>query len=185
MEQENLKTNTDSSQITFKLAPEERQYIEKEAEKFDVTISEYIRIKVLDNADQIFKVKAKLIALEKENKRLQIRLSRFQEMELAPDGMVLPINQEIREIFELMFINFDSNLGSTEQKIVQFVLLILTRKNTFKELAYDKNITIDRIEIALDDFVEEIKALQFENSDDNVEEEDVDEDDDFSDDDDE
>lgn len=185
MEQENLKTNTDSSQITFKLAPEERQYIEKEAEKFDVTISEYIRIKVLDNADQIFKVKAKLIALEKENKRLQIRLSRFQEMELAPDGMVLPINQEIREIFELMFINFDSNLGSTEQKIVQFVLLILTRKNTFKELAYDKNITIDRIEFVLDEFVEEIKSLQYENSEDTVEEQDVDEDDDFSDDNDE
>jgi len=165
MEQENLKTNTDSSQITFKLTPEERRYIEKEVEKFDTTLSEYIRIKVLDNADQTFKLKSKLLAQLKENKRLQIMLSRFQEMELTPDCMILPVSQEIKKIFETLFSDNDSET-TPEVKIIEFLMVVVMRKGIFQDLSWGKNITINQIDEALKSFKAELEDFNAENEED-------------------
>lgn len=131
MEQEISKNSSDYSQITFKLTPEERRYIEKEVEKFDVSLSEYIRIKVLDNADQTFTLKAKLSAQVKENKRLQIKLSRFQEIELAPDSIILPVTPKIKDILETLFSDFGSETITTEIKIAEFLLIAVMRKGGF------------------------------------------------------
>ena len=161
MEEENQKITSDSAQITFKLTSEERQYLEKEIEKFDVTMSEYIRIKVLNNADQTLKLKSKMLALLKENKGLQIKLSRFQEMEVNSESIILPINNEIRKILEAFFTEFYSEENSMETNLVIFLMNMLLSESIFKGLAYNTQITIDQITQAKELYQEELNELIF------------------------
>lgn len=91
-------------------------------------------------------------------------LSRFQEMEFAPDIMVLPMNAEIKEICEIMFSEIDLGERSTENCIVQYLLMSFVQNNVFKVMAYGKNITVNRIELALEDFEAENEELKLDRS---------------------
>jgi hypothetical protein len=144
METENTKNNSDSSQITFKCSPEERQEVDSQAAKFKMSNSEYIRIKVFDDDEQVFRLKSKNSELDKENKELQVKLSRYKESERSPDNIVLQLTPEVRELFEKLFKDLYSSEKSVGNNIILFLFLMI--EFHFKALVGQKDISLEDVQ---------------------------------------
>jgi len=150
METERNKNTGDSAQINFKLSPQERESIEKSAEKAGVTISEYCRIKCLLDEDEAFTLKTKTADLEKTVKELRIKLSFYKDTERDPNNIVLKLTSDQRKILETLYSGFDtwfkdSNIGDD---VLAFLIHITKFDPVFQDLFSDKGLTKTQIDDA-------------------------------------
>lgn len=149
METERNKNTGDSAQINFKLSPQERESIEKSAEKAGVTISEYCRIKCLLDEDEAFALKTKTADLEKTVKELRIKLSFYKDTERDPSNIILQLKPDQRKILETLYSGFNrwytDNIG---QDVLAFLIHITMFEPVFGDLFSDKGLTKTEIEDA-------------------------------------
>lgn len=124
MEPEFKKNNSDATQITFKLSTDERQLIEDTAGKFDLSVSEFIRIKLLTEEEDVFLLRKNLMEAEKQVKELKIKLGFYKQTERSPTDIILKLTDEERKIIDLLYFDFTDAKATLGQNIT-FLLFTL------------------------------------------------------------
>lgn len=146
MEPEFKKNNTEATQITFKLNSDERQLIEETAGKFDLSVSEYIRIKLLTVEEDVFLLRKNLIDAERRVKELKIKLSFYKETERSPTDVILKLTEEERKAIELLYFDFRDSSASLSQNILSALFEIASLELFFKSYFSMKGISREEIE---------------------------------------
>ncbi len=157
METEYKKNTSETTQITFKLANDERQRIEDDAAKLGISISEYCRIKCLLDENETFITKTKLAELEKLVTTLRVKLGYFKENERNPNDIILKLTSEQREIIEQLYSDYYSDGVIIGENIIKALITFTTFEPIFLTSFSFKGLTITEIEDAF--YPEEEESL--------------------------
>lgn len=156
METENKKNQSESTQITFKLATKERQQIEGEAAKLGISISEYCRIKCLLDENDTFIARNKVTELETLVNTLRVKLNYFKVNERDPNDIVLKLTPEQRGIIEKLYSEYYSIAVHIGDNIIKALITFSTFEPIYLTHFHNKGLTVMEIEEAFtSDEVEE------------------------------
>lgn len=124
MEPEFKKNNNDATQITFKLSTDERQLIEETASKFDLSVSEFIRIKLLTEEEDVFLLRKNLMEAERQVKELKIKLGFYKQTERSPTDIILKLTDEERKIINLLYFDFTDAKATLGKNIIYLLFTL-------------------------------------------------------------
>ena len=146
MESEIKKNNGEATQITFKLSTDERQLIEDIAGKFELTTSEFIRIKLLTEEEDVFQLRKNLMESERQVKELKVKLGFYKDTERSPTDIILKLDEDERRIIELLYFDFRDSKVTLGQNILSVLFSLPLIDQFYKGYFSLKDIDLDEIE---------------------------------------
>ena len=146
MESEIKKNNGEATQITFKLSTDERQLIEDIAGKFELTTSEFIRIKLLTEEEDVFQLRKNLMESERQVKELKVKLGFYKDTERSPTDIIQKLDEDERRIIELLYFDFRDSKVTLGQNILSVLFSLPLIDQFYKGYFSLKDIDLDEIE---------------------------------------
>jgi uncharacterized protein (DUF1778 family) len=109
------------SVVTIKVTPSEKEELQTMADKSNLSLSEFVRLKSLSKINKAINQENRIKELEEELNRVKVTLSYFNEDEQETSGIILPVNSKQKEILLALFDNFYKDGKSIESQILRYL----------------------------------------------------------------
>ena len=87
------------SVVTIKVTPSEKEELQTMADKSNLSLSEFVRLKSLSKINKAINQENRIKELEEELNRVKVTLSYYNEDEQETSGIILPVNILYKEGF--------------------------------------------------------------------------------------